>query len=302
MPITFNPKATIPMSATTLTQPNLKIAYQGEPGAFSHQAALKWFPKSQPTAFATFEQAFEAIKTGRVDLGMIPVENSLAGRVADVHHLLPHSGLKIIGERFLPIELNLMAVPEAKLSDIKTAISHPMALMQCRGSLAALNIVPEAYHDTAGSARALAQSRALDRAAIAPEIAAEIYGLTILKRNMEDAKHNTTRFLVLSKADQAVVPDTDIPCMTSFVFRVRNIPAALYKALGGFATNGVNMTKLESYFENGSFAATFFYCDVEGRPNDANLRLAFEELAFFAAEMTILGTYAQDDFRNRNHP
>lgn len=279
--------------------PEYKIAYQGEPGAFSHQAALRWFPNSTPMPYPTFEQAFEAIRSGEVDLGMIPVENSLAGRVSDVHHLLPHSELKIISERFLPIELNLMAVPEAKIEDIKAAISHPMALMQCRGSLAALNILPEAFHDTAGSARALSQSRDLERAAIAPEIAADIYGLNILKRNIEDAKHNTTRFLVLSRAENAVLPKDDVACMTTFVFRVRNIPAALYKALGGFATNGVNLTKLESYFENGSFAATFFYCDVEGRPEDANLKLAFEELAFFAAEMTILGTYAQDGFRHK---
>lgn len=277
---------------------SLKIAYQGEPGAFSHQASLRWFPDHVPTPYATFEQAFEAIKSGEADLGMIPVENSLAGRVSDVHHLLPHSGLKIVGERFLPIELNLMAVPETTLGAIKVASSHPMALMQCRQSLAALNILPEAYHDTAGTARILSETRELDRAAIAPEIAAEIYGLQILKRNMEDASHNTTRFLVLCCENQVTAVSDDVPCMTSFVFRVRNIPAALYKALGGFATNGVNMTKLESYFENGTFAATFFFCDVEGRPTDRPLQLAFEELAFYASEMSILGTYAQDGFRH----
>jgi len=280
------------------TEPR-KIAYQGEPGAFSHQACRRWFPDFAPTPFPTFEAAFAAVSSGECDLGMIPVENSVAGRVSDVHHLLPHSKLQIIGERFLPIEMNLMAVPEAKLEDIKVAASHAMALLQCRNALRELNITAEVFHDTAGAARALSQTRELDRAAIAPEVAAELYGLKILRRHMEDARHNTTRFLVLTTEAQAIEPAAEVRCMTTFSFRVKNIPAALYKALGGFATAGVNMTKLESYIENGVFASTFFYCDVEGRPGDPGLAQALEELQFFATQMEILGTYPEDAFRNQ---
>jgi len=280
------------------TEPR-KIAYQGEPGAFSHQACRRWFPDFAPTPFPTFEAAFAAVSSGECDLGMIPVENSVAGRVSDVHHLLPHSKLQIIGERFLPIEMNLMAVPEAKLEDIKVAASHAMALLQCRNALRELNITAEVFHDTAGAARALSQTRELDRAAIAPEVAAELYGLKILRRHMEDARHNTTRFLVLTTEAQAIEPAAEVRCMTTFSFRVKNIPAALYKALGGFATAGVNMTKLESYIENGVFASTFFYCDVEGRPGDSGLAQALEELQFFATQMEILGTYPEDAFRNQ---
>jgi prephenate dehydratase len=276
-----------------------KIAYQGEPGAFSHQASKRWFGDYIPTPFPTFEAAFAAVTSGECELGMIPIENSVAGRVSDVHHLLPHSGLKIIGERFLPIEMNLMAVPETELKNIKVAASHAMALLQCRNSLRELGITAEVFHDTAGAARALAQSRELDRAAIAPEVAAELYGLKILKRNMEDARHNTTRFLVLTTEDRAPPTAAEVECMTSFIFRVRNIPAALYKALGGFATNGVNMTKLESYIENGVFASTVFYCDVEGRPSDPGLKQALAELHFFAVDVEILGTYPLDPFRRQ---
>jgi prephenate dehydratase len=276
-----------------------KIAYQGEPGAFSHQASKRWFGDYAPTPFPTFEAAFAAVTSGECELGMIPIENSVAGRVSDVHHLLPNSGLKIIGERFLPIEMNLMAVPETELKNIKVAASHAMALLQCRNALRELGITAEVFHDTAGAARALAQSRELDRAAIAPEVAAELYGLKILRRNMEDARHNTTRFLVLTTEARVTPPPADIDCMTSFIFRVRNIPAALYKALGGFATNGVNMTKLESYIENGVFASTVFYCDVEGRPSDPGLKQALAELHFFAVDVEILGTYPLDPFRRQ---
>ncbi|MBW8732895.1 MAG: prephenate dehydratase [Asticcacaulis sp.] len=276
-----------------------KIAYQGEPGAFSHQACKRWFADFIPTPFPTFEAAFAAVTAGDCELGMIPIENSVAGRVSDVHHLLPHSGLKIIGERFLPIEMNLMAVPEARLEDIKVAASHAMALLQCRNSLRELGITAEVFHDTAGAARSLSQTRELDRAAIAPEVAAELYGLKILKRHMEDARHNTTRFLVLTTEDRVSAPEPDAECVTSFIFRVKNIPAALYKALGGFATNGVNMTKLESYIENGVFASTVFYCDVEGRPSDPSLGQALEELHFFAVDVEILGTYPIDPFRHQ---
>ena len=274
-----------------------KIAYQGEEGAFSHQASRRWFSQYVPVPFPTFEAAFAAVISGECELGMIPVENSVAGRVSDVHHLLPHSGLKIIGERFLPIEMNLMAVPEAKLEDIKVAASHAMALLQCRNTLREMGITAEVFHDTAGAARALAETRQLDRAAIAPEVAAELYGLKILKRHMEDARHNTTRFLILTTEDRVVAPPPEAACMTTFIFRVRNIPAALYKALGGFATNGVNMTKLESYIENGVFASTFFYSDVDGRPGDPHLDRALEELNFFATNVELLGTYPMDPFR-----
>ena len=274
-----------------------KIAFQGEPGAFSHQACRRWFPELEAVHYPTFEDAFAAIRNGECAYGMIPIENSLAGRVGDVHHLLPHSGLKIIAEHFLRIELCLMAIPGVALGAIKTAISHPVALMQCRDSLRQLGIVSEIFHDTAGSAKHIAETRTMDRAAIAPEIAAPLYGLEILKKNIEDARHNTTRFLVLTTADKAPPPPEDVACMTSFVFRVRNIPSALYKAMGGFATNGVNMTKLESYFENGSFAATRFYVDVEGRPSDPGMKLALEELGFFASDIEVLGTYPKDDFR-----
>ena len=279
-------------------QTTRKIAYQGEPGAFSHQAIKRWFGDFAPTPYPTFEAAFAAVTSGECELGMIPVENSVAGRVSDVHHLLPRSGLKIIGERFLPIEMMLMGVPETSLENIRVAASHTMALLQCRNALRELNITAEVFHDTAGAARALSQTRELDRAVIAPEPAAELYGLKILRRNMEDARHNTTRFLILTTEDRAPAPAEGVACMTSFVFRVRNIAASLYKALGGFATNGVNMTKLESYIENGVFASTVFYCDVEGRPSDKGLNEAIEELNFFAVDVEFLGTYPMDPFRN----
>jgi prephenate dehydratase len=283
-----------------MTRTQKTIAYQGEAGAFSHQAALAWYPNYEAIAFPTFDEAFEAVRTGMVDLGMIPVENSLAGRVSDVYHLLPEAGLSIVAEHFLPIELVLMALPGKLLGDLSSVASHPMALMQCRQSLMRLHLRPEATFDTAGAARRLKDNGPDHQGVIAPLLASEIYGLDILSRNMEDAQHNTTRFLVLSPMNarsSILVADFEGPAMTSFVFRVRNIPAALYKALGGFATNGVNLTKLESYFEQGSFAATSFFCDVEGRPEDAALQRAFEELSFFAAKLTYLGVYPQDPFR-----
>ncbi|CAL4866246.1 Bifunctional chorismate mutase/prephenate dehydratase [Asticcacaulis sp. MM231] len=280
------------------TQIIRKIAFQGEPGAFSHQAIKRWFSDFTPTPYPTFEAAFAAVRDGECELGMIPVENSVAGRVTDVHHLLPNSGLKIIGERFLPIEMILMGVPETELANIRVAASHTMALLQCRKALKELNITAEVFHDTAGAARALSETRELDRGVIAPEPAAELYGLKILRRHMEDARNNTTRFLILTTEDRVVEPEPGIDCMTSFIFRVKNIPASLYKALGGFATNGVNMTKLESYIENGVFASTVFYCDVEGRPTEGGLKQALEEINFFAVDVEILGTYPLDPFRN----
>ncbi|MBV9511823.1 MAG: prephenate dehydratase [Caulobacteraceae bacterium] len=274
-----------------------KIAFQGELGANSHEACAAHFPDYEPLPCATFEDAFEAMKSGECALGMIPVENSIAGRVGDVHHLLPHSGLKIIGERFRPIHHQLMANRGVKLKDVKTVASHVMALGQCRSVLRQLKIASEVAGDTAGAAKALAEHPDPTRAAIAPALAAQFYGLDILLRDIEDEKHNTTRFLVMTR-DGAPEPAAEgQPWVTSFVFRVRNIPAALYKALGGFATNGVNMTKLESYMENGVFTATFFYAEVDGRPEDPSLELALEELGFFSEKLEILGVYPADPYR-----
>jgi prephenate dehydratase len=273
------------------------IAFQGEPGANGHEACRTHFPDYEPRPCPTFEDAFEAMKSGECELGMIAVENSTAGRVADVHHLLPHSGLKIIGERFKPIRFHLMANKGARLDDIKTVSSMTIALSQCRKVLRKLKVKTEAAADTAGSAKALAASPDPSRAAIAPALAAELYGLDILMRDIEDEKHNTTRFLVMTKNAKRAKPEPGQQWVTSFAFRVRNIPAALYKAMGGFATNGVNMTKLESYMENGAFTATFFYSEVDGRPEDANVARALEELAFFSEQLEIIGVYPADPYR-----
>ena len=276
-----------------------RIAFQGELGANSHEACLAAFPELEPLPCATFEEAFDAVKAGRAGLGMIPVENSIAGRVADVHHLLPSSGLKIIGERFKPIHFQLMANRGVKLEDVKTAVSMPIALGQCRKSLKRLKLKTEGAGDTAGAAKQLAEHPDPTRAAVSPALAAEIYGLEILARDIEDEHHNTTRFLVMTADPNPPPPPFTEPCVTSFIFRVRNLPAALYKALGGFATNGVNMTKLESYMENGAWTATFFYAEVDGRPEDRGLALALDELRFFSEKLEILGVYPADPFRTR---
>jgi prephenate dehydratase len=272
-----------------------KIAFQGAPGANGDEACRTHFPDYEPMACATFEEAFEAVRSGAAALGLIPVENSTAGRVADVHHLLPSSGLHIVGERFKPIRFQLMANRGVKLEDLKTVVSMPIALAQCRKVIAELGLAKEAAGDTAGAAKVLAEHPDPTKAAVAPRLAAEIYGLDILREDIEDEKHNTTRFLVMSR--EAADPPEDCDCITSFVFRVRNIPAALYKAMGGFATNGVNMIKLESYMENGVFAATMFYCEVEGRPQDPALKRAFEELRFYSDHFAVLGAYPADPFR-----
>jgi len=274
-----------------------KIAFQGEPGANSDEACRTYFPDLDPRPCATFEDAFEAVKSGDCALGMIPVENSIAGRVGDVHHLLPNSGLKIVGERFKPIRFQLMANPGARLEDIRTVASMPIALGQCRKVLRKLGVTTEQAGDTAGAAKALAERPDPTRAAIAPALAAQIYGLDILLHDVEDERHNTTRFLVMTAEEKPPSPPDGVACVTSFVFRVRNLPAALYKALGGFATNGVNMTKLESYMENGAFTATFFYSEVDGRPDDPPLARALEELGFFSERLEILGVYPADPFR-----
>ncbi|MCW5714810.1 MAG: prephenate dehydratase [Bauldia sp.] len=273
----------------------LRVVFQGEPGANSHIAVEERFPGAVAVPAATFEDCFAAITAGEVDLGLIPIENSLAGRVADIHHLLPASGLHIIGEHFLPIHFQVMAVPGASLESIRTVHSHVHALGQCRRIIRHHGWKPIVEGDTAGAAREIAERGSREMAALAPRLAASLYGLDILAEDVEDAAHNTTRFVVLSRTPERPSPDGTV--ITTFVFRVRNVPAALYKALGGFATNGVNITKLESYQLNGAFAATQFYADVDGHPDDRNLKLALEELAFFSAEVRVLGVYPASPMR-----
>jgi prephenate dehydratase len=273
-----------------------KIIFQGEPGANSDIACREAYPSYEPLPCPTFEDCFTALANGEADLGMIPIENSVAGRVADIHHLMPESGLHIIGEWFLPIRNQLMAPKGASLKTIKTVESHVMALGQCRGVIRELKLKPIVHADTAGSAREVSESKDITRAAIASRLAAEIYGLDILKENVEDASHSTTRFIVLSREKKWTARGNG-KVVTTFVFRVRNVPAALYKAMGGFATNGINMTKLESYMVGGNFFATQFYADVEGHPDDSALVFALEELRFFSKELTILGVYPAHGYR-----
>ncbi|HQT46675.1 MAG TPA: prephenate dehydratase [Acidocella sp.] len=272
------------------------ISFQGQPGAYSDLACRIAFPNMTTLPCETFEVAIEAVHEGRAQLAMLPPENSLAGRVPDMHALLPNSGLSIIAEKFLRIEHCLLAPHGATLGSIKRIHSHPVALGQVRNLLRELNAAAVVEYDTAGSAEIVAAKGGVEDAAIASSLAAELHGLNILRRNVEDATHNTTRFYVMAKTPSKLPPDTP-HLMTSFLFRVRNVPAALYKALGGFATNGVNMTKLESYMVNGSFTATQFLAEVDGHPAQTGLRLAFEELEFFSTEIKILGTYPADPFR-----
>src|ERR1700674_2266960 len=272
------------------------MAFQGEPGANSHIAIREAYPQYAALPCATFEDAFAAVSSGDAALAMIPIENSIAGRVADIHHLMPESGLHIIAEWFLPVRHQLMAPKGATLDGIKSVESHVMALGQCRNIIRRLGVKPIVAADTAGSAREVAERGDKTRAAIASRLAAGIYGLEILAENIEDEEHNTTRFLVLAREARWARAD-DGTVITTFLFRVRNVPAALYKALGGFATNGINMTKLESYMIEGNFFATQFYADVEGHPDDRSLALALEELAFFSKELKILGVYAAHRFR-----
>lgn len=276
--------------------PKPKIAYQGEPGANSHIACIEARPDHEPLPCPTFEDAFQAVKTGRAQLAMIAIENTTAGRVADVHHLLPNSGLWIVGEHFLRIRFQLLGLATAKLADLKSVHSHVHALGQCRNAIKAHKLTAVVAADTAGAARELSELKDKTRAAIATKLAGEIYGLKILAKDIEDEEHNTTRFVILSKK-RIIAKSDNGPVMTSFVFRVRNVPAALYKAMGGFATNGINMTKLESYQVEGQFSATQFYADVEGHPQGLPLELALEELAFFTSYVRVLGTYPASPFR-----
>src|SRR5918912_807958 len=278
-------------------RPLEKIVFQGEPGANSHIACREAYPDYEAVPCPTFEDAFAAIESGDAALGMIPIENSVAGRVADIHHLMPTSGLHIVAEWFLPIRHQLLAPSGAKLGDIRSVESHVMALGQCRNIIRKLGLKSIVAADTAGSAPEVAERGDQSRAAIASSLAAEIYGLEIFAENIEDEAHNSTRFILLAREPQWARADDDA-VITTFVFRVRNFPAALYKALGGFATNGVNMTKLESYMIEGNFSATQFYADVEGHPDQRSLALALEELAFFSKELKILGVYPAHPFRS----
>ncbi len=280
-----------------MSQPR-RIAFQGEPGSNSHIACRDVYPDHEAIACASFEDAFQAVSGGNAALGMIPIENSVAGRVADIHHILPRSGLHIVGEYFLPVNHCLVAPKGASLETVKHVRSHPQALGQCREYLYTHGFTPEIGADTAGSARQVAEMGDKAYAALAPRLSAEVYGLEVLDENVEDEDHNTTRFVVLS-AQEAWAARGIGSLVTSFVFRVRNVPAALYKGMGGFATNGVNMTKLESYQLDGAFFATQFFADIEGHPEDANVARALEELAFFSRELRILGVYRASPFREQ---
>ena len=271
------------------------IAFQGALGAYSHDACQAARPDMTPLPCATFEDVIEAVRSGAADLAMLPVENSTYGRVADIHRLLPESGLHIIAESFTRVRIAMMALPGVKLEDIKTARAHLVLLPQARGFLDQHQIHAVSAADSAGAAAELARTSDRSTAVLASALAADIYGLEILARDIEDNHHNTTRFLIMAReADLKPRGDT---MMTTFVFQVRNIPAALYKAMGGFATNGVNMTKLESYMVGGSFTATQFYADIQGHPDDANVKLALDELGYFSSMVKILGVYSADKSR-----
>ncbi len=280
---------------TEATDPRRLIAFQGEPGAYSDLACRHVYPAMTSLPCAAFEDAFAAVREGRAELAMIPIENSVAGRVADIHHLMPDSGLYIIGEHFEPVHHHLLVLPGTTLDTIRTVRSHVHALGQCRNFIRSHGLQPIVRADTAGSAAEVKQLGDPTIAAIASELAGEIYGLVSLKQNIEDAEHNTTRFMIMSR-EPTRAPRGGVT-VTTYVFNVRNVPAALYKALGGFATNGINMTKLESYMVGGTFTATQFYADVEAHPDDRPLKLALEELAFFSTEVRILGVYPAHPLR-----
>ncbi|SIN59835.1 prephenate dehydratase [Parasphingorhabdus marina DSM 22363] len=282
-------KMVMKMTETAENQPEKAIAFQGAPGANSHLAALQFDPECLPVPCFSFEDALDAVSKGKASSAIIPIENSLHGRVADMHFLLPESGLSIVAEHFMPIRHCLMA--KSADASIRTAMSHPQALGQCRHYLRAHEIIPVAYADTAAAAAYVAQNDDDNAAAIAPPLAAELYGLEPVVEAIEDAANNTTRFVVL--AAEPTIPEPNGPVMTTLIFEVKNVPAALYKAMGGFATNGVNMTKLESYQEGGSFAATKFYADIEGAPGDPPVDRAIAELGFHCNSVRLLGTYRQ---------
>ena len=274
-----------------------RIAFQGEPGAYSDLACRRAYPDLEPLPCQAFEDAFAAVEQGRAARAMIPIENSIAGRVADIHRLLPDTGLHIVAEHFEMVRHQLLAAPGASLRTIRRVRSHVHALGQCGRLIRELGLAALVHADTAGAAAEVAQRADPREAAIASTLAAEHYGLQILRADIEDAAHNTTRFIVLAR--EPAQPPPGAPVATTLLFKVRNVPAALYKALGGFATNGVNMTKLESYMTDGGFTATQFYADIEGRPEDQSVRLALEELDFFSRETRILGVYPASPARGR---
>ena len=281
---------TLTRVSTRIDAGSFRVVYQGEPGSNSHLACQQRYPEGEAVACASFEDCFAAVENGDADLAMIPIDNSLAGRVADIHHFLPTSPLHIVAEHFLRIRFALLGVPGASLDGVKTVHSHAHALGQCRRVIREHGFVPIISGDTAGAAREVKEAGDPTQAAISPPLAAGIYGLQILLEDVEDEEHNTTRFVVLSR-DFVKAPQGNGPVVTSFVFNVRNLPAALYKALGGFATNGVNMTKLESYMVGGEFTATQFLAEVDGHPDEPGLARALEEMTFFTTEVKILGTY-----------
>jgi prephenate dehydratase len=272
-----------------------KVAFQGEPGAYANLAAREAVPHAAAIPKPTFEDAIEAAKTGDTDLVIIPVENSLIGRIADIHHLLPDSGLHIVGEHFLPIHHQLLGLKDARIEDITSVYSQAPALAQCRAILRTRKLVAHNWYDTAGSAKHVAELGDKSAAAIASTLAAEFYGLKILEADVEDEHHNATRFLIMSRQDERAPNSGKV--VTSFIFQVKNAPAALYKALGAFATNGVNMTKLESYQLGGSFNATQFYADIQGHPDEPNVAAALQELEFQTAKMKVMGVYPAHPFR-----
>ena len=272
-----------------------RIAFQGEPGAYANLAAREAVPHAAAIPKPTFEDAIEAAKSGDTDLVIIPVENSLIGRIADIHHLLPESGLHIVGEHFLPIRHQLLGLKDAKLEDVKSVYSQAPALAQCRAVIRERKLVAHHWYDTAGSAKHIAELGDKSVAAIASTLAAEFYGLKILQADVEDEHHNATRFLIMARQDERAPSSGKV--VTSFIFQVKNTPAALYKALGAFATNGVNMTKLESYQLGGSFNATQFYADIQGHPDEAHVDAALKELEFQTAKMRVMGVYPAHPFR-----
>ncbi len=281
--------------------PQQTITFQGAPGAYSDLACRHVYPGMTTLPMASFEETFGAVAGGRAALAMIPIENSVAGRVADIHRLMPATPLHIVAEHFQRVNHHLLAPKGAAIGGLKTVCSHVHALSQCRNLIAELGLTPVVHADTAGAAAEVAERNDPASAAIASALAAEIYRLDSLKANIEDAEHNTTRFIILAK--EPIDPDPgDGPVITSFLFRVRNIPAALYKALGGFATNGVNMNKLESYMVGGNFSATEFYADIEGHPDERPVKLALEELDFYSSKVKILGVYPAHPFRSGGAP
>jgi prephenate dehydratase len=267
-----------------------KIAFQGELGAYSHQACNQFEPNMEAFPCKTFEDAIEEVISGRADLAMLPVENSTYGRVPDMHRLLPESGLNIVGEEFVRVKINLLAIPGTKLENIKIAKSHAVLLGQCQNFLRKHDLEAVSWGDTAGAAMHISQLQDPVVAALGTSLAGEIYGLEILKSEIEDNKHNATRFVIMSK-EQKEQFSINEKIKTCFVFRVRNIPAALYKAMGGFATNGVNMVRLESYMLDGSFTSTQFFAEIEGHPEDANVKLALEELSYYSTYIKMLGSF-----------